>query len=292
MKHIKNPFNASCLAYLMLSLSLGCYAQSPNWVSRIQVLPQVVPNPAKVIPQEQTATQSSSWGTGFVVAPGYMLTAYHVVHQKNQIRVGPIGQTSAGRPRWLMAELVKTDPSVDLALLKIPENLPVLRLNPAASIPVGIEAFVIGYPQPRIQGASRKITSGIVNGYRNESLNQPESGMLQISAEVSNGNSGGPVIAPDGTVIGMVQKKINATRVAEKTQDLLVNVSYALRSSQMVDFLRSTDAHYLTQSINLNSILRPYQIFELHQQSILAVMGRSQPSETPPSEHELPKEQP
>lgn len=282
---------ASPALCLTLLLCLNAQAQTPNWSHRIQALPQVVPDPVKVIPQEQPK-QSSSWGTGFVIAPGYMLTAYHVVQQKSQIRVGPLGLAGTGPARWLTAELVKTDPSVDLALLKIPENLPVLKLNPSPSIPVGLEAFVIGYPQPRIQGASRKITSGIVNGYRNPSLNQPESGMLQISAEVSQGNSGGPVLAPDGTVIGMVQKKINATRVAEKTQDLLVNVNYALRSSQMVDFLRSTEAAYQTQSLQLGNALRPYQIFEMHQHSVLAVMGRGQPSETPPSEHELPKEQP
>lgn len=282
---------ASRVLWLLVPLWLSANAQPPNLSNRIQALPHVVPNPVKVIPQEP-ARQASSWGTGFVIAPGYMLTAYHVVQQKSQIRVGPLGLSGTGPARWLTAELVKTDPSIDLALLKIPENLPVLKLNSSASIPVGLEAFVIGYPQPRIQGASRKITSGIVNGYRNESLNQPESGMLQISAEVSHGNSGGPVLAPDGTVIGMVQKKINAARVAEKTQDLLVNVSYALRSSRIVDFLRSNDVVFQTQPIHLGNLLRPYQIFEQHQHSVLAVIGRGQPSEMPPSEQELPKEQP
>jgi S1-C subfamily serine protease len=270
---------------------IGHAQSTPSWSSRIQALPQLVPNPVKIIPQEPAA-QSSSWGTGFVIAPGYMLTAHHVIQHRKQISVGPVGQTAAGRARWLNAELVKTDPANDLALLKIPENLPALKLNPSHATPIGIEAFVIGYPQPRVQGASRKITSGIVNGYRNTSINQPEKGFLQISAEVSHGNSGGPVIAPDGTVIGMVQRKLNSTRAAEKARDLLINVSYALGSSQIVEFLQSTEAAFQTKSIDLDKTLRPYQIFEMHQHSVLAVIGRGQAFEVPPSDQELPKELP
>lgn len=283
-------FQITRVLCVALSLCVSAHAQAPNSSPSGQAQPQVTPDPAKVSPPE-LPKQASSLGTGFAIAPGYLLTAYHVVQQKKQIRVGPVA-SGTGSTRWLTAELVKADPSVDLALLKIPENLPVLRLHPSASIPVGLEAFVIGYPQPRIQGASRKITSGIVNGYRSVSFNQPESGLLQISAEVSQGNSGGPVLAPDGTVIGMVQKKINPTRVAEKTQDLLVNVNYALRSSQLVDFLRTTDAAYQTQPIQLSNFLRPHVIFEQHQHSVLAVIGWGQPSEAPRSEMEISKERP
>lgn len=278
------------LACVLTAFWPSAHAQSANWSTRIQALPQVVPNPIKIIPQEPSA-QNSSWGTGFVIAPGYMVTAYHVVQHKNQFRVGPIGQAGLGRTRWLSAELVKVDPSNDLALLKFSENLPALKLNPDQGTPVGIEVFVIGYPQPRIQGASRKITSGIVNGYRNTSMSQPELGFLQISAEVSHGNSGGPVIAPDGTVIGMVQRKVNSTRAAEKAQDLLINVSYALRSSQIVEFLRSTDAAFQTQALQLETVLRPYQIFARSQQSVLAVIGRVRASEAPPSDQELPTQE-
>ena len=64
----------------LLALSLFSHAQSNSWTTRIQVLPQVVPSPEKIIKQEPTP-QSSSWGTGFVVAPGYLLTAYHVSAQ-------------------------------------------------------------------------------------------------------------------------------------------------------------------------------------------------------------------
>jgi hypothetical protein len=69
-------------------------------------------------------------------------------------------------------------------------------------------------------------------------------------------------------------------------------VNYALRSAQLVEFLRAANVPFQTQSINLGSSLRPYQLFELHQNSVLAVIGRGQISETPPTEQELPKDAP
>ncbi len=220
-----------------------------------------------------SATRPASWGTGFVVAPGYLLTAHHVVRDHPRWLVGPVGTTATGRPRWLVAELVKADPARDLALLKMPEPLPALALHPQPTVPIGLEALAIGFPQPRVQGASRKITQGIVNGYRNNDSTQTDQGWLQISAEVSQGNSGGPVLAADGTVIGMVQRKVNAVRVAERTQDTLVNVNYALRSSQLLDFLQDTPAQATVRNVSLQTVLRPHQVFEAAAPSVLAVVG-------------------
>jgi len=215
-----------------------------------------------------------SWGTGFIVSEGYLLTAHHVVKDKSSVLVGPVGLGPTGKPRWLMAQVVHTDPALDLALLKAKIDLPALALHPGAVIPLGLEISVIGYPQPRIQGMSKKITQGIVNGYRNESPANAEQGYLQISAEVSQGNSGGPVMAPDGTVIGMVQKKLNAPKLAERTQDLMVNVNYALRSSLLIEFLQNSPVTARQQNLSLVKVLRPYQLFEQTQSSVLAVIGR------------------
>ncbi len=217
-----------------------------------------------------------NWGTGFVVADGYVLTALHVIQNRKSVLVGPV---SAGR--WVQAELVQSDAKLDLALLKASIDLPVLTLAPSADIPTGLEVSVIGYPQPRFQGLGKKITSGIVNGYRSERQHVQDIGHLQISAEVSQGNSGGPVLAPDGAVIGMVQRKLDAGKVALQTQDVLVNVSYALRSSQLIAFLQAGPATPRLQSLSLTTVLRPFQIFSGAQASVLAVMGRDAPGEPP-----------
>jgi S1-C subfamily serine protease len=261
-------FTPRLRAWLLCTLlaSAGALAQQPS--------NEPTPEPAA---PAASAPRPVSWGSGFVVAPGYLLTAHHVVREHTRWLVGPVGTTATGRPRWLPAELLKTDPARDLALLRIPETLPALALHPQPNVPIGLEALVIGFPQPRIQGASRKITQGIVNGYRHNEGTQTDQGWLQISAEVSQGNSGGPVLAGDGTVIGMVQRKVNTARVAERTQDTLVNVNYALRSSQLVDFLQDTPAQVTLRPVAVQTVLRPHQIFEATSPSVLAVVGLKGP---------------
>lgn len=235
----------------------------------------LVSSQEKAIPTSKPASHGVNWGTGFVVANGYVITAFHVIQNRNSVLVGP---DASGR--WMRAELLQSDTKLDLALLKARVDLPTLNLAPSADVPTGLEVSVIGYPQPKFQGMGKKITHGIINGYRSENQHSLDIGLLQISAEVSKGNSGGPVLAPDGTVIGMVQRKIDSRKVAEQTQDVLVNVNYALRSSQIIKFLQSSPASPQIQSLSLSTVLRPFQIFEKTQASVLAVIGRE---ETVPS---------
>ena len=219
-------------------------------------------------------------GTAFAVADGYWLTAHHVVEGKDLVLIGPLE-----RSRWVRAEIVKTDNRLDLVLLKARANRPVLSFARWQEVPTGLEVSVIGYPQPRVQGLSKKITQGIINGNRSDRNESIDTGYFQLSAEVAMGNSGGPVLAPDGLVVGMVQKKVNVQRVAERTQDVLVNVSFALKSAQLLDFLRDTPVQPSVRSLGLDTVLRPYQLFAQTETSVLAVVARQQnprsASETP-----------
>jgi S1-C subfamily serine protease len=210
------------------------------------------------------------------VADHYWLTALHVVEGKDFILLGPYE-----RGRWLRAEVVKTDARLDLALLKVRASRPVLPLARWQDVPVGLEVSVIGFPQPRVQGLSKKITQGIINGNRSDRSESIDTGYFQLSAEVAMGNSGGPVLAPDGSVVGMVQKKVNVQRVAERTQDVLVNVSFALKSSQLLEFLRETSAQPMQHTLNLDTVLRPYQLYAQTEGSVLAVVARQQNARTP-----------
>jgi len=208
-------------------------------------------------------------GTAFTVAEGYWLTALHVVDGKELVLLGPIDRT-----RWMRAEVIKTDARLDLALLKARVMRPALSLVRWHEVPVGLEVSVIGFPQPRVQGLSKKITQGIINGNRSDRSESIDTGYFQLSAEVAMGNSGGPVLAPDGAVVGMVQKKVNVQRVAERTQDVLVNVSFALKSAQLLEFLRDSPAQAVIHPLSLDTVLRPYQLFAQTESSVLAVVAR------------------
>jgi len=87
-------------------------------------------------------------------------------------------------------------------------------------------------------------------------------------------------LSPDGLVVGMVQKKLNALDVAERTRDLPVNVSYGLKSSEVLKFLKDTPVEPIVKSLSLNTYLRPYQIFMQKQGAVFGVAGRK--SATPP----------
>lgn len=216
-----------------------------------------------------------SLGTGFVVSDGYLLTAMHVVRDKDSIWVGPI----EGR-RWVKAELVKYDNQLDLALLSAKVSATPLSFAAWSEVPTGLEVTLIGFPQPKFQGLSKKITQGLINGNRSDRNESFDAGFFQFSAEAQIGNSGGPVLAPDGLVVGMVQKKLNALDVAERTHDLPVNVNYGLKSSEILNFLKGTAVEPTVKSLSLNTYLRPYQIFMQKQASIFGVAGRK--SVTPP----------
>jgi len=216
-----------------------------------------------------------SVGTGFIVADGYLLTAQHVLRNQDSVWVGPID----GK-RWVKAEIIKYDNQLDLALIKAAISGSALSFANWSDVPTGLEVMAIGFPQPRLQGLSKKITQGLVNGNRSDRNESFDAGFFQFSAEVQVGNSGGPVLAPDGLVVGMVQKKLDALSVAERTHDLPVNVSYGLKSSEILTFLKGTPVDPVIKSLSLSTNLRPYQVFSLKQASVFAVVGRKSP--TPP----------
>ncbi len=217
--------------------------------------------------QEQATV---SFGTGFSVTDqGHVITAYHVIRDKSQVLVGP-----EEKNRWRIAQVVKVDEKNDLALLKTSLSRPPLPIAHGETVPTGLEAFVIGYPQPPLMGLSKKITQGIVNG---EGLDRRGLGHFQLSAEIQKGNSGGPVLAPDGTVIGVVSSKLNALSVAERTKDLPQNVNYALKSSVLLDFLGANGIVVEGRPPDLQMTQRPYQVFRMAEASIVAIMARTPP---------------
>lgn len=224
----------------------------------------------------------SQVGTAFVVAaPDYLITAYHVVKGQNEILVGPID----GR-KLIKAELAATDEANDLALLKAPVARPPLKIAAWDSVPVGLEVFVMGFPQPRYLGAAKKITEGIVNGQRGNDKNT----YFQLSAEVQKGNSGGPALAPDGSVIGVVLAKLNALSVAEKTKDLPQNVNYALKSSVLLGFLERSGVSATSRPVDLGRNPRPFEIYRQYEDSILMVVARNRPANgSPPPAAEVPQ---
>lgn len=210
--------------------------------------------------------QGNLIGTAFAVTDqGHFVTAFHVVKGQSELYVVNMEQKKLHR-----AELLASDEANDLALLKTTFAAKPLRLSQWSSVPTGLEVFVIGYPQPKLLGTSKKITTGIINGSRGSD----NSRLFQTSAEVQKGNSGGPVLAPDGSVVGVVTSKLNALTVAEKTKDLPQNVNFALKSSVLAEFLSQNSIGVKAQVLDLSVVNRPYEVFKQFGESVVIVFSR------------------
>jgi S1-C subfamily serine protease len=140
-------------------------------------------------------------GSGFVISPGHVLTNAHVVAGVNT----DLGIVTA-KGTALRATVVRFDPQVDLAVLYVPGlTAPLLRFA-TATASRGDNAIVAGYPlngqfsavPARISGES---TAGGPDIYRSGNVSRD---IYEIRARVEPGNSGGPLLAPNGRVYGVV----------------------------------------------------------------------------------------
>ena len=126
---------------------------------------------------------------------GYILTNSHVVGNANKILV----IMSDGRE--MEAKLVGTDPSSDLAVIKIDgDDLPVLPFGNSDVMDVGESVIAIGNPF----GLSQTVTFGIISakGRSNIGITDYED-FIQTDAAINPGNSGGPLINLRGEIIGV-----------------------------------------------------------------------------------------
>lgn len=140
---------------------------------------------------------SSSFGAGAMLetdSDGYLfVTAKHVVGQRAS-RV--MLSTMAGV--WSSADVIGRHRYLDLALIWLPRRSGAARfIQPIGKATDGAKIYVIGHPQ----GLKYTLTSGIVS--------RQQDSLIQISAAVSPGNSGGPVYDEYGNLIGIVSSTMD-----------------------------------------------------------------------------------
>jgi hypothetical protein len=168
-------------------------------------------------------TPSVLSGTAFAVtSEGHLLTNAHVVgSNSNEVVVRD------KKGNLYKAKILSLDPTNDLALLQIPATtkpLPI-RTLPAQK---GEAVFTLGFPHIDVQGVESKLTEGIVSAWTGI---RGDPRFFQISVPVQSGNSGGPLLDLNGSVVGIVTAKLDAKSVLSTTGDLTQNVNYALKVS-------------------------------------------------------------
>jgi len=158
-------------------------------------------------------------GSGFAVgADGRIVTNYHVIRGARQATV-----VAANGREYTDVEVMAADIPHDLVLLRIgAHDLNPLPLGDSASARPGQHVVAIGHPL----GLGNTVSDGQVSAVRELSKNLT---MLQISAPISPGSSGGPVLNDRGQVVG----------VTTSTHRVGQNLNFATRARHLSRLIRS-----------------------------------------------------
>ena len=175
-------------------------------------------------------------GSGFLIHPdGYIVTNDHVVAGERQISVTQFKGTGAKmtKQNFDNVKIVASGGNLDLALLKIEGenprfNFPYVTLGASPNLKQGERVFAIGSPL----GLERSVSEGIVS-LRNRIISDRLH--VQTTAEISPGNSGGPLFNYRGEVVGVNNMKV----VAQGAEGL----GFSIPVDSLKTFLINRDAY-------------------------------------------------
>lgn len=150
-------------------------------------------------PFEKHAVDSST-GTGFSIdSDGRILTAFHVIKDKDEITV------ILGNRHEFAARLLGTAPQLDIALLQVDapkDELFPLALGNSGSLDVGQKVMAIG----NAVGLHNSLTVGVISALQRsmgDTAVELEDALIQTDAAINPGNSGGPLLNSAGEVVGI-----------------------------------------------------------------------------------------
>lgn len=179
-------------------------------------------------------------GTGVVVtSSGYVLTNYHIVEETESVDITLLTDRTGDR---YPARVIGFDEKFDVAVLKFDGeglDLTPARLGDSDELSVGDAVYALGNPLGYLTGT---MTEGIVSALgREEEVNSRGMGMIQTSAALNPGSSGGALVDQRGQVVGITSAKITGLMREgnEHLEDaaVLENIGLALPISDILPFV-------------------------------------------------------
>jgi serine protease Do len=146
-------------------------------------------------PNGQSPRRSQALGSGFVISEdGFIVTNNHVIQGADEVLI----EFFEGFE--LEAKIIGTDPTTDLALLKVDSDKPLKFVTWGDSEAARVGDWVMAMGNPLGQGFS--VSAGIVSA-RGRALSGSYDDYIQTDAAINRGNSGGPLFNLSGEVIGV-----------------------------------------------------------------------------------------
>jgi S1-C subfamily serine protease len=167
------------------------------------------------------STAEAQSGTGVVIVDtGIILTNLHVVHGAKRIQVVFANGLEAD------ATVIGVQPEHDLAVLQaktIPDDLMAATMRSTAGLRPGEEVIAVGFPFGIGPSVSAGVISGLAREYQSVDGKRILTNLIQFDAAVNPGNSGGPLITPEGEVIGIVTGLLNPSE-----QRVFIGIGFAV----------------------------------------------------------------
>lgn len=198
---------------------IGCQHDAPTIKAKVET-------PSDAARPHELEPGMISTGTGFFVSErGHVLTNHHVVEKCSSYVVRRPGYAP------MDARFVASDAMNDLAVLST--DTPQKTLPPlSVRARIGESIYVFGFPQSSVLASTGNFTIGNVTataGMRDDTR------MIQISAPIHMGNSGGPVLDQFGNVVGVIRSKATAL----SSNDIPQNVNFAIKTTIALNFLEA-----------------------------------------------------
>ena len=203
------------LAWPFLFLNLSLFAQD---ISISEIVEKATPSIIRIVTYDITGAGRGE-GSGFFIAPGKILTNAHVLEKAYSAEI------FSGIEYYDKIKILKLDKEIDLALLEVDIRDEIsLSLEEKQEIRPGQRILTIGNPM----GLEKTVSDGLISAVRGvPGVIQ----IIQISAPISPGSSGGPLLNLSGNVIGVTSAMIKEGQ----------NINFAIGIDTINNFLNFPD---------------------------------------------------
>ncbi|MEK6300399.1 MAG: serine protease [Acidobacteriota bacterium] len=183
-------------AYAQKAQGTTTARQAPTTLAATEIARRTLP---AVVMIECANADEASQASGFLILPGIVVTNYHVIKNMEKGTIKVVDGRLKGSKKFRITAVLAVDERTDLALLGVLEakraGISMLPLAQGNAV-IGETVYAFGNPE----GLSGTMSPGIVSSALRVLNGKP---LLQITAPISHGSSGGPVVNSRGQVVGI-----------------------------------------------------------------------------------------